>query len=49
MRVLVIGGTRFVGYFLSWRLLAQGHQVTLLNRGSAGDPFGERVERIRCD
>jgi nucleoside-diphosphate-sugar epimerase len=49
MDVLVIGGTRFVGYFLAWRLLAQGHRVTLLNRGSSPDPFGDRVERLHCD
>jgi nucleoside-diphosphate-sugar epimerase len=49
MRVLVIGGTRFVGYQLVWRLLAGGHTVTLLNRGSLSDPFGARVERLRGD
>jgi nucleoside-diphosphate-sugar epimerase len=49
MRVLIIGGTRFVGYFLTWRLLAQGHRVTLLNRGTTADPFGEQVERLRAD
>lgn len=49
MRVLVIGGTRFVGYLLTWRLLAQGHRVTLLSRGTLPDPFGERVERLRAD
>lgn len=49
MRVLVIGGTRFVGSLLTWRLLAQGHGVTLLNRGTLPDPFGERVERLRAD
>lgn len=49
MRVLVIGGTRFVGYQLVWRLLAGGHAVTLLNRGSQSDPFGARVERLRGD
>lgn len=49
MRVLIIGGTRFVGYLLAWRLLAQGEQVTLLNRGTLPDPFGDRVERLRGD
>ena len=49
MRVLVIGGTRFVGYLLTWRLLAGGHRVTLLNRGTSPDPFGERLERLRAD
>ena len=49
MRILVIGGTRFVGYLLTWRLLAGGHRVTLLHRGTLPDPFGNRVERLRAD
>jgi nucleoside-diphosphate-sugar epimerase len=49
MHVLVIGGTRFVGHFLVWRLLARGDRVTLLNRGTREDPFGARVERLRGD
>jgi nucleoside-diphosphate-sugar epimerase len=49
MRVLVIGGTRFVGLELTFRLLARGHDVTLLNRGSRSDPFGNRVTRLVAD
>jgi len=49
MHVLVIGGTRFVGPLLVHRLLAAGHEVTLFNRGTRSDPFGERVERLRGD
>jgi nucleoside-diphosphate-sugar epimerase len=49
MRILLIGGTRFVGYQLAWRLLAADHQVTLLNRGLMPDPFGPRVERLIAD
>jgi nucleoside-diphosphate-sugar epimerase len=49
VNVLVIGGTRFVGYLLAWRLIASGHRPTLLNRGTIPDPFGDRVERIRAD
>ena len=49
MHVLVIGGTRFVGYLLVWRLLAAGHRVTTFNRGTLADPFGDRVERLRGD
>jgi nucleoside-diphosphate-sugar epimerase len=49
MHVLVIGGTRFVGYLLVWRLLARGDRVTILNRGALSDPFGDRVERLRGD
>jgi nucleoside-diphosphate-sugar epimerase len=49
MNVLVVGGTRFVGVHLTWRLLLAGHQVTLLNRGTRADPFGPRVERLYAD
>ncbi len=49
IRVLVIGGTRFVGYQVAWRLVARGDSVTLLNRGNHPDPFGPRVERIVAD
>ncbi len=49
MHVLVIGGTRFVGPLLVHRLLAGGHEVTLFNRGTFSDPFGDRVERLVGD
>ncbi len=49
MHVLVIGGNRFVGALLGWRLIAAGHQLTLLNRGRLADPFGDRVERLVGD
>ena len=49
MHVLVIGGTRFVGHELAWRLLAAGHELTLFNRGTLSDAFGDRVERLRGD
>jgi nucleoside-diphosphate-sugar epimerase len=49
MKVLVVGGTRYVGYELVWRLLLAGHDVTLLNRGRTPDPFGARVTRLVGD
>ena len=49
MHVLLIGGTRFLGAELCWRLLAQRHRVTLLTRGTLRDPFGARVERLVAD
>ena len=49
MKVLVIGGTRFLGHELAWRLVAGGHAVTLFNRGTLPDAFGARVERLRGD
>ncbi|MGH7149223.1 MAG: NAD-dependent epimerase/dehydratase family protein [Planctomycetota bacterium] len=48
-RVLVVGGTRFLGYALVWRLLAAGHRVTVFNRGRTPDPFEGRVDRILGD
>ena len=40
MRVLVIGGTRFIGPPVVDRLVAAGHDVTLFHRGSSGcDPI----------
>jgi len=48
-RVLIIGGTRFVGRFLTARLLAQADRVTLFNRGTFGDPFAGRVEQVHGD
>lgn len=49
MEVLVIGGTRFLGHELTWRLVAEGHEVTLLNRGTLPDAFGTRVLRLQGD
>lgn len=49
MNTLVIGGNRFVGRLLVWRLLAGGHRVAVLNRGCIADPFGARVERLVGD
>ncbi len=48
-RTLIIGGTRFMGYQLVWRLLATGEKVTILNRGHHPDPFSNRVERLGAD
>ena len=49
MRILVIGGTRFFGYRIVKRLLAEGHDVTLFNRGRTPDDLGDRVRRIKGD
>jgi 2'-hydroxyisoflavone reductase len=50
MRLLVLGGTRFVGRHVVDAALAHEHQVTLLNRGrSAPGLFGDAVEELRGD
>ncbi len=47
-RVLVIGGTLFMGRALVEQLLDLGDDVVIMHRGS-GHPFGDRVGEIRCD
>jgi len=49
MNILLIGGTRQIGYFLAQRLLAEGHRVTLLNRGMTPDDLPQSVARLHCD
>lgn len=49
MKVLILGGTRFVGHLLAWRLVAGGHRVTLFHRGTRPPPFADRVETLLGD
>lgn len=44
MRILIIGGGRFLGRAFAEEALAAGHEVTVFNRGrSSTDPAGARV------
>lgn len=47
-RVLVIGGTEFIGRFLVAELLRGGHHVTILHR-KARHPYGKRVQNLVAD
>src|SRR5947209_1985592 len=47
-RILVIGGTLFIGRLLVSELLREGHQVYLLHR-KAEHPFGKRVHNLVAD
>jgi 2'-hydroxyisoflavone reductase len=49
MRILVIGGTRFVGRHIVAAALAEGHSVTVLHRGvdCAGAPGAEHLHADR--
>ena len=47
MKILVMGGTRFVGKPLVARLQDQGHALTLFTRGRLPSPEG--VESIQGD
>ncbi len=49
MRVLVIGGTQFVGRHTVELLLERGHEVAVLNRGVTPDPLPAEVRRLRAD
>lgn len=49
MRLLVIGGTVFLGRHIVSQALAAGHQVTTLNRGSHNLPEQAQVQRLRGD
>lgn len=40
MRILVIGGTRFIGVYLTELLMKAGHEVVLFNRGNHAAPAG---------
>jgi nucleoside-diphosphate-sugar epimerase len=48
MRILVIGGTQFIGRRLVQRLLEAGHEVTLLHR-KRESPFSARVTNVVAD
>jgi nucleoside-diphosphate-sugar epimerase len=51
MRILIVGGTRFIGVYLTKLLVEQGHEVVLFNRGNrpvpvagVGQITGERTD-----
>ncbi|GLZ78834.1 hypothetical protein Afil01_36410 [Actinorhabdospora filicis] len=50
MRILLIGGTRFVGRHLTEALIAAGHEVTLVHRGRTGtELFDGRAKHVLAD
>src|SRR5262249_34705893 len=49
MRMLVFGGTRFVGRAVVELLLARGHELTLLNRGQSAPHLFPGVARLTLD
>ncbi len=49
MRILVIGGTRFIGPHVVARLCDAGHQVAVFNRGKTRADLPDQVERIVGD
>lgn len=49
MRILIVGGTVFVGRALTDVALARGHTVTLLNRGKSASTLPPGVEHLAAD
>jgi 2'-hydroxyisoflavone reductase len=49
MRLLVLGGTRFLGRALVESALTRGHEPTLFNRGQTNPELFPEVEQIRGD
>ena len=48
MRILMMGGTRFIGVYLTKILVSQGHEVVLFNRGKKPAPV-EGIKQIHGD
>ena len=49
MKILIIGGTRFLGRHLVNSARARGHEVTLFNRGKTNPDLFRNVETISGD
>jgi 2'-hydroxyisoflavone reductase len=49
MRILMIGGTRFVGRHITQAALAAGHEVALLHRGQSGADLFPEATHIHAD
>ncbi len=49
MNILIIGGTEFLGRYLTESALTRGHAVTLFNRGKSNPRLFPSVEKLRGD
>lgn len=49
MKLLILGGTRFVGRHITEAALARGHQVTLFNRGQSNADLFPQAEKLHGD
>jgi 2'-hydroxyisoflavone reductase len=49
MKILILGGTVFVGRYLVERALQRGHELTLFNRGQQNADLFPQLEKLRGD
>ncbi len=49
MKILIVGGTVFLGRFMVEAALARGHEVTLFNRGKSNADLFPNVEKLHGD
>jgi 2'-hydroxyisoflavone reductase len=49
MKLLILGGTKFLGRYVAEAALARGHEVTLFNRGQLNPGLFPDVEKLRGD
>jgi nucleoside-diphosphate-sugar epimerase len=49
MRILIIGGTKFIGPFVVRQLVEQGHEVTVFHRGQSKADLPNAVRHIHGD
>lgn len=49
MKILIIGGTRFVGHHIAQKAIDNGHEVTLFNRGKTESTINGSYEFIQGD
>jgi 2'-hydroxyisoflavone reductase len=49
MKLLIIGGTKFLGRYLVESALARGHEITLFNRGLTNPDLFPGVEHLQGD
>jgi nucleoside-diphosphate-sugar epimerase len=46
MKILILGGTQYIGIHLVRKLITLGHDVTIATRGIKADPFGYQIQRL---
>jgi len=49
VKILILGGSVFIGRHITEAALANGHEVTLFNRGRQASPFSANVENLIGD